>query len=425
MLSRQRVSLILAVTLVSSMLVVLGATYRSGETASAAPLKAKILRRHDKVKMKLDVAELALLRMHTSPQEPQERTIEDKIPKHVPIKVKLKAEKEAKFKDLNNSDWVRDFELEVKNTSNKPIYFLELWLMLPETISENNNPIAFSLRFGRVDFIHFNTRPLATDIPIQPGETYTLSIPEKWQQGWREFKLRRNEHDPKKLKIELVHMSFGDGTGFDGGGEAYPYRKHQSLNDPCREGPGQRAEKAFSERGRVLNSGWTQHSLLPVPAAILPVNFFLIATSYRQPEAAPQPDINCPGTDCIFSKANTYSCFCSSEAISYEIVGSSDPAGQCHLTERADFVCEGLGVSCTQWRVTACASPTPTPPTPMCDLSTKPNDTNCVCDTTPVLVGAPPRWSCFCFGGGTPSNRITYPENYGCAPNKRNNGNNC
>ena len=143
------------------------------------------------------------------------------------------ANKETKIKDLNNPDWVRDFELEVTNTSNKPIYFLELWLMLPEIRSENNNPIAFSLRFGRIDFIHFNTRPISTDVPIQPGETYTLSIPEKWQQGWREFKLRSNEHDPRKVKIELVHMSFGDGTGFDGGGEAYPYKKNQSSNDPC------------------------------------------------------------------------------------------------------------------------------------------------------------------------------------------------
>jgi len=31
-----------------------------------------------------------------------ERTIEDKIPKHVPIKFKLKADKEKKIKDLSN-----------------------------------------------------------------------------------------------------------------------------------------------------------------------------------------------------------------------------------------------------------------------------------------------------------------------------------
>src|SRR6266478_5327574 len=111
-------------------------------------------------------------------QSPQERKVQDDMPKNVPINIKFKAEKEAKVKDLNNSDWLRDFELEVTNTSNKPIYFLELWLTLPDTKSENNNPIAFSLRYGRIDFIHFDTKPNDTDVPIKPGETHAFTIAE-------------------------------------------------------------------------------------------------------------------------------------------------------------------------------------------------------------------------------------------------------
>lgn len=161
----------------------------------------------------------------SSAQSNQEREVEDRVPKQVPIKVKLKSEKERAFKDRNNAQWYRDFELEVTNTSDKPIYFLELWLMLPEVKSENNNPIAFSLRYGRIDFIHFDTRPIATDVPIQPGETHTFTIPEGEQQGWREFKSRRNMPDPGKVRIKFVQVTFGDGTGFDGGGLAYPYKK--------------------------------------------------------------------------------------------------------------------------------------------------------------------------------------------------------
>src|ERR1043166_7071078 len=111
----------------------------------------------------------------------QGRQVEHDIPKNIPIKVKLKAEKETKFKDLSNSDWLRDFELEVTNTSDKPIYFLELWLTLPDTKSENNNPVAFSLRFGRIDFIHFDTRPIDTDVPIKPGESHVFTVGEGWQ----------------------------------------------------------------------------------------------------------------------------------------------------------------------------------------------------------------------------------------------------
>ncbi|PYS25699.1 MAG: hypothetical protein DMF72_00745 [Acidobacteria bacterium] len=118
------------------------------------------------------------VRQSSSAQSSRERQVDNEIPKHVPIKVKLKAEKEKKFKDLGNPNWVRDFELEVTNTSDKPIYFLEFLLELPETVSENNNPIAFSLRYGRIDFIHFNTRPTDTDVPIQPGETHNFTIDE-------------------------------------------------------------------------------------------------------------------------------------------------------------------------------------------------------------------------------------------------------
>src|SRR5438477_9650799 len=90
---------------------------------------------HDALPISLVVA----VRQSSSAQSSRERQVDNEIPKHVPIKVKLKAEKEKKVKDLGNPNWVRDFELEVTNNSDKPIYFLELLLELPQTMSENNN----------------------------------------------------------------------------------------------------------------------------------------------------------------------------------------------------------------------------------------------------------------------------------------------
>src|SRR5438046_8804641 len=58
-----------------------------------------------------------------------ERQVENKIPKHVPITIKLKKEKEKAFKDIKNEKWLQDFELEVTNTSNKPIYFLDVYVV--------------------------------------------------------------------------------------------------------------------------------------------------------------------------------------------------------------------------------------------------------------------------------------------------------
>jgi len=207
-------------------------------------------------------------------QSPQERKLEDEMPKNVPIKIKFKAEKEAKVKDLSNPDWLRDFELEVTNISNKPIYFLLLWLELPDTKSDNNNPLAFTLQYGRIDFIHFNTQPLDTDVPIPPGDTRTLTIPDEEQQGWRGEKLRRNLNDPGKVRIKFVHLSFGDGSGFDGAGRAYPYGKQQSSTVPCRESPVQTVEKEFGKRERIPFPSLQQYSLLATQAANLPASFF-------------------------------------------------------------------------------------------------------------------------------------------------------
>jgi hypothetical protein len=60
----------------------------------------------------------------------QERIFENKIPAHIPIKIKIKKEKEESFKDLKNEKWLREFELEVTNTGDKPIYFLYIMLGL-------------------------------------------------------------------------------------------------------------------------------------------------------------------------------------------------------------------------------------------------------------------------------------------------------
>ncbi|HEX5703818.1 MAG TPA: hypothetical protein VFX97_11505 [Pyrinomonadaceae bacterium] len=132
----------------------------------------------------------------------------------MPIKVRLKREKEKAIKDLTNASWYEDFQLEVTNTSDKPIYFLNLWLILPELINRSGRPDGFVLNYGRMDFLAFDTRPISTDIPIAPGSTYVFEIPEQFQKGWAAHKQRDNVSDPKKLELSLTQLSFGDGSGF-------------------------------------------------------------------------------------------------------------------------------------------------------------------------------------------------------------------
>lgn len=215
MFSPKTIRLLLATTLLVSLLVLLAATLNIGKTnAAGGTLKAKILRRHDKMKLKPTSAELGLLRAQASPKE--ERQVEDKVPKHVPLKIRLRAEKEAAFKDLKNDLWQRDFELEVTNTSAKPIYFLELWLVFPDVISENGGQVGVPLRYGRMDFVHLQTLALPNDVPIPVGGTNVFKIPEKYQKGWDWHKTRENRQAPRKVEITFVQLSFGDGTGFNG-----------------------------------------------------------------------------------------------------------------------------------------------------------------------------------------------------------------
>jgi hypothetical protein len=154
-------------------------------------------------------------------QSTEERELEDKIPKHLPIKVKIKKEKEKAFKDLNNEKWVRDFELEITNTGNKPIYYLSLLIVMPEIVAPwqigpDVNKMGFSIHYGRRERYNTETKAEPDDVAIKPGETYVFTFSGDKQIDWERFRQRENKPDPKKLILYFQLLSFGDGTGFVG-----------------------------------------------------------------------------------------------------------------------------------------------------------------------------------------------------------------
>src|SRR5712691_2251323 len=106
MLTPKRISLLLAATVFASLVVVIIATtYGEGQTnTSTDGLKIKVLRPKGQRNLPPTAAEIASFR---SQQAKEERELEDKIPKHVPIKTKIRAEREKLVKDPNNSQWVR------------------------------------------------------------------------------------------------------------------------------------------------------------------------------------------------------------------------------------------------------------------------------------------------------------------------------
>jgi hypothetical protein len=162
----------------------------------------KVLRKKDHLGLKPTPQEIAA-------QLPQvERELIDNLPKHLPLKIKVR--------NLKSEQWVRDFALEITNTSDKPIYYLRMFLDLPDVKAEDGINLGFPLQYGRGALISFAVPVESDDVPIKPGETYTWRIPEQLQLGWERFVKRRGlaKSEPKKLKFIFQSLNFGDGTGF-------------------------------------------------------------------------------------------------------------------------------------------------------------------------------------------------------------------
>jgi len=134
-------------------------------------------------------------------------------------------------RNLNKEkDWFRDLEIEVKNVSDKPIYFISLGLEFPDIHQvhgdgEDKNMQArlktgFPLKFGRPELMDVRVLAVPEDIPINPGETYVFTIPDTRVKGL-EYMRKSMDFPPEatdNILIRFDTFSFGDGTGFVGGG---------------------------------------------------------------------------------------------------------------------------------------------------------------------------------------------------------------
>lgn len=243
----------------------------------------------------------------------QQREFDNQVPKHLPFKVKIKKEKENAVKDGNNEKWMHDFELEVTNTGDKPIYYLSLFVDLPGiTIPGGTDGMGFPLHFGRRELHDIETKANPDDVAIKPGETYVFSLSANKAQSWERFMQREHKPAVKKLILLFQLLSFGDGTGFVGNqGLAVPHPPDtKSSLDRCAPMP------SFNDLSAVIQKvSWRSkpatHSTSHLPADSLLVNFLSLDTSMRTPvKAAPQSGLCC-AEGCYRSKPDTRDCACS------------------------------------------------------------------------------------------------------------------
>ena len=142
----------------------------------------------------------------------QERVLQNNIKESVPIKVKIKKDKENSFKDLKNGKWIGEFELELTNTGDKPIYFV--YITLVSDVEYGGTSMVFPLQYGRSELGDIITRAEDNDIAIKPGETYVFTIHPGQIPAWENEVAKGTWPDATKLTVAPQMLSFGDGTGY-------------------------------------------------------------------------------------------------------------------------------------------------------------------------------------------------------------------
>ena len=161
-----------------------------------------------------------LLRQPNDPTPKRQQTTEQK--RKIVQTHNLPPEVKYKIRNLQNEDWPKDLEVEIKNVSNKPIYYIYLVLVMDE-VTIAGYPAAFILEFGNKKFS--STLQLAEegDISIKPGESYTFKVPENQIKNTEKKMAELGiEFKVTKVEFDLNIINFGDGTGYSAGA---PYVK--------------------------------------------------------------------------------------------------------------------------------------------------------------------------------------------------------
>lgn len=226
----------------------------------------------------------------------QERVFENKIPSHIPIKIKIKKEKEKSFKDLKNEKWLREFELELTNTGDKPIYFLYITMDTEVKFDGSGPEIVFPLTYGRAELGDIVTKATSDDVPIKPGETIVLDVgsPDAWEQGVRE----KRWPEAVKFKAEIQLLSFGDGTGYFGTGLYPPPGRPKTAVNDVKQPPSRKARaRPIGQSIGKLDAESMRSSSFKQPT-FMSANF-LSADVITAGASESQPLVTCLFPECI------------------------------------------------------------------------------------------------------------------------------
>ena len=137
----------------------------------------------------------------------EKRTFKTREFKDMPLVIR-------EVRNLQSDTWYEDLEIEIKNTSTKPIYFLFAYLQFPDDPAPGDGVSGITLEFGKRANIHASRIAGFEDPHADPGQTIILTIREQYRRGLQ-FKQKKTPENMKKFELHFGVISFGDGTGFE------------------------------------------------------------------------------------------------------------------------------------------------------------------------------------------------------------------
>ena len=147
---------------------------------------------------------------------PEERKLKIHEYKDTPLQVMA-------VRNLQSDKWCDDLEIEVKNVSKKPIYFIYLYLIADKP---PNGEIGISLHYGKPENRRIENLADPGDPHIDPDKSYVFTLPEPERIAF-EATLKKYPGRDKNLLLGIALVNFGDGTGFDVFGNLRTIGRHQ------------------------------------------------------------------------------------------------------------------------------------------------------------------------------------------------------
>lgn len=146
-----------------------------------------------------------------SAQERRYQIVEKMYPKEV---VKI-----VDVRNIQSEAFPQGFEIEIKNVSDKPIYYINIALTYRSSEYDRRvMPYGGNMSFGESRLYSFRERAREEDRSIKPGGSVVLRVSEAEWKCFNEKVLSGEipRDTTNIVKIIFQHINFGDGTGMLG-----------------------------------------------------------------------------------------------------------------------------------------------------------------------------------------------------------------